>query len=265
MFKKSAAREQLTLDCLSRGDSDSKHTPANKRRRLALKISPLWTHHCTVLTESDVMMIIMWKIIWKKTLKNMYKFDLRKLPCKFVKIRRIVAGRQLIYSEYVVWHLQKRQDDVDKKNSVSVEVQLLRMLAFRAGRLPLRNANGEAVGRHPSVSLLFLHNRLVVLTPLKNWFIYKWFVINLRLPVWKYIQSNLSWTWNQHRRVIFLSAQRNRSCVAVAGTLSLVTGSSFASLLDMQNYGRIQMKKHDAFSHQQDTIRTERLLCLFLS
>lgn len=93
-----------------------------------------------------------------------------------------------------------------------------------------------------------------VLTLLKSWFIYECFVISFRLPTWNWIpwnavcftKRNLSWTCSQWRR-------GNGSCVRLAA-LSLMAGSSFASVLILQNRGRIWMKRCNAFTHQQDTI-----------
>lgn len=103
---------------------------------------------------------------------------------------------------------------------------------------------------------------LCVWTPLKNWFIYKWFVISLRLPIWNWsrgdavcsTKSNLSWTCNQQRRRIFYQQREMGAVWSWLTLISLMTGSSFAGLPILQNLGRIWMKSCNAFSDQQDAI-----------
>lgn len=98
---------------------------------------------------------------------------------------------------------------------------------------------------------------------LKSWFIYKWFVVSLRLPIWNWIQGhavrstkgNLLWICNQRRRrIFFINGEKQKLCGTGWLALPLVTGSSSASLLILQHHGRIWMKRCNAFSHQQDTI-----------
>lgn len=68
-------------------------------------------------------------------------------------------------------------------------------------------------------------------------------------------KGNLSQTCNQRgRRVFFINGEKQKLCGVGWLLLSLVTGSSFVSLLISQNHSRIWVKRCHAFSHEQDTI-----------
>lgn len=108
----------------------------------------------------------------------------------------------------------------------SIKLQLFRIMAFMAGSA----SSGKCWWRDCCKASLCQSaccsaaRARCMRTLSKNRFIYKWFVISFRLPIWNWsrghavcsTKSNLSWTCNQQRRRIFLSTERKRSCVELA-------------------------------------------------